>query len=111
MHRVQFELSNKNNNLAHKCICCCCCSVEIMVSQEKNNINFHQLFVNYHKRCKCKFLDKTERTSFVKRSASNNGNNDNRQMSIGSENHDFIGIALFGKHRYAPGELSIINIC
>lgn len=67
--------------------------------------------INYHKRCKCKFRDKTERTSFVNRSASSNGSSDNRHMSIGSENHDFIGIALFGKHRYAPGELSIINIC
>lgn len=47
----------------------------------------------------------------MNRSASSNGNSDNRQMSIGSENQDFIGIALFGKHRYAPGELSIINIC
>lgn len=65
---------------------------------------------NYHKRCKCKFRDRTERTSFVNRNASSNGNNDNRQISIGSENHDLIGIALFGKHRYAPGELSIINI-
>lgn len=71
----------------------------------------NEKFINYHKRCKCRFLDKTERTSFVKRSASNKGNNDNRHISIGSENHDFIGIALFGKHRYAPGELSIINIC
>lgn len=32
-------------------------------------------------------------------------------MSMGSENHDFMGIALFGKHRYAPGELSMMNIC
>lgn len=31
-------------------------------------------------------------------------------MSIGSENQDFIGIALFGKHLYAFGELSMIKI-
>lgn len=31
-------------------------------------------------------------------------------MSMGSENHELIGIALFGKHRYAPGELSIMKI-
>lgn len=66
--------------------------------------------INYHKRCRCKFLDRTERTSLVNRNASNNGNSDNRHISMGSENHDLIGIALFGKHRYAPGELSIINI-
>lgn len=64
----------------------------------------------YHKRCKCKFLDKTDLTSFVKRSASSTGNNDKSDISIGSENHDFIGIALLGKHRYAPGELSIMKI-
>lgn len=46
----------------------------------------------------------------MKRNASNNGNNDSKQMSIGSENHDLIGMALFGKQRYAPGELSMMNI-
>lgn len=73
-------------------------------------INLFTLELSYHKRCKCKFLDNTERTSFVKRNASSNGSSDNKHMSIGSENHDLIGIALLGKHRYAPGELSIMNI-
>lgn len=54
---------------------------------------------SYHRRCKCKFRDNTDRTSFVKRNASNNGNNDSKQISIGSENHDLMGIALFGKQR------------
>lgn len=64
----------------------------------------------YHKRCKCKFLDKTDLTSFVNLNASSNGNKDSKHISIGSENHDFIGIAFWGKHLYAPGELSIIKI-
>jgi hypothetical protein len=58
----------------------------------------------------CKFLDNTDLTSFVNLNASNNGNSDNNEISIGSENHDFIGIALCGKHLYAPGELSMMNI-
>lgn len=64
----------------------------------------------YHKPCKCKFRDKTERTSFVNRNASNMGNNDNNEISMGSENQLFMGIALLGKQRYAAGELSIMNI-
>lgn len=64
----------------------------------------------YHAPCKCKFLDKTERTSFVNLNASNMGNNDNKETSMGSENQLFIGIALLGKQRYAAGELSIMNI-
>lgn len=65
----------------------------------------------YHSRCKWRLRDSTLRTSCVKRSASKSGKSDRRDVSIGSENHDFIGIALFGKHLYAPGELSIMNIC
>ncbi len=65
----------------------------------------------YHKRWKCKLRDNTDLTSFVNLSASKSGSNDNSAMSIGSENHDLIGIALLGKHRYAFGELSMIKIC
>lgn len=64
----------------------------------------------YHRWCSCKLRDKIVRTSFVNRNASSIGSSDNRDVSSGSENHDLIGIALFGKQRYAPGELSIINI-
>lgn len=65
----------------------------------------------YHRWWSCKLRDKIVRTSLVNRNASSIGSRDNRDVSKGSENHDFIGIALFGKQRYAPGELSIINIC
>lgn len=91
-----------------------CECVSVCWFMEKDVSSFHSGFgltLYYHKRCKCKFLDKTERTSFVNRNASNNGKSDNKQISIGSENHDLIGIALFGKQRYAPGELSKMNIC
>lgn len=64
----------------------------------------------YHKRWRCRFRDSTDRTSLVNRSASSSGSSDSRQMSIGSENQDLIGMALFGKQRYAPGELSMMNI-
>lgn len=45
-----------------------------------------------------RFLDRTERTSWVNLNASSKGSKDNRETSIGSENQDFIGIALLGKH-------------
>lgn len=53
----------------------------------------------YHKPCKCRFLESTDRTSFVKRNASSIGSNCNSATSIGSDVQLFIGIALFGKHR------------
>lgn len=52
---------------------------------------------SYHKRCRCKFLDNTDLTSAVKRNASNTGSKFSNAMSVGSENHDFIGIALSEK--------------
>lgn len=48
----------------------------------------------YHSRWRCRFRDSTERTSAVKRSASKTGRRLSRATSDGSENQDFIGIAL-----------------
>lgn len=49
---------------------------------------------DYHILCRCKFLLKTERTSLVKRSASRTGRRFRSAVSLGSQNHDLIGIAL-----------------
>lgn len=50
----------------------------------------------YHMLCRCRFRLSTERTSLVKRSASNTGSRLSKAMSLGSENHDLIGMALSG---------------
>ena len=39
--------------------------------------------------CKCRFIAKTERTSWQNLRASRNGSKANRQVSLGSENHDW----------------------
>lgn len=51
----------------------------------------------YQSRCKWRFLDNTDRTSAVNRSASKTGSRLSNATSVGSENHDFIGIALSAK--------------
>ena len=56
------------------------------------------------------FRLRIERTSDVNRSASRKGNKLRRQVSVGSQNQLFIGIALSGYCRYAGGELSRMKI-
>ena len=49
---------------------------------------------HYQTRCRCKFRDKTDRTSWVNRNASSTGRRLSSAVSIGSENQDLMGIAL-----------------
>ena len=49
---------------------------------------------SYHSEWACKFLLSTERTSLVNLRASKRGSKSNSAVSCGSENQDFIGIAL-----------------
>lgn len=73
----------------------------VLVTAESTNLlNRNKVLAHspsYHSRCKWRFLDKTDRTSAVKRKASNTGNKLSNAMSVGSENHDFMGIALSRK--------------
>lgn len=55
------------------------------------------------------FLLRMERTSETNLRASRTGKRFRRAVSLGSLNHDLIGIALSGYDLYAPGELSRIN--
>lgn len=49
--------------------------------------------------CRCRFLLSTDLTSWQNRKASNIGNKHRSDMSVGSLNHDFIGIALSVKNK------------
>ena len=60
--------------------------------------------------CNCKFLLSTLRKSAQKRKLSNMGRRLRRAVSLGSENQLLMGIALSGYERYAPGELSRMNM-
>ena len=60
--------------------------------------------------CNCKFLLSTLRKSLQKRKLSNMGSKLRRAVSLGSENQLLMGMALSGYDRYAPGELSKMNI-
>lgn len=53
----------------------------------------------YQRRCRCRFRDNTDLTSFVNRRASSMGSSDSSAVSIGSENQLFMGMALLGKQR------------
>lgn len=73
----------------------------VLVTAERTNLlNSSKVLADspsYHNLCKWRFLDNTDRTSAVKRNASNTGNKLSNATSVGSENHDFIGIALSEK--------------
>lgn len=60
--------------------------------------SFFNIFVNHQTCCNCWLRLKIERTSLANRSASKNGNKAKRQVSVGSENHDLIGIAFSAKY-------------
>lgn len=57
----------------------------VFLSQDQNDC---------HALCRCKFRLKTDRTSLQNLKASNIGNKHNNEVSVGSQNHDLIGIAL-----------------
>lgn len=72
----------------------------LVMAESTNLLNSNMVLADspsYHSLCKWRFLDKTDRTSAVKRNASNTGNKLSKAMSVGSENHDFMGIALSAK--------------
>ena len=52
------------------------------------------LFENYHNLCASRFRDSTDLTSDTNLRASKTGNKLSRAVSVGSLNHDLIGIAL-----------------
>ena len=52
---------------------------------------------NYHSLCASRFRDKTDRTSDTNLRASNTGNRLSNAVSVGSLNHDLMGIALSEK--------------
>ena len=53
--------------------------------------------INYHSLCASRFRDKTDRTSDTNLRASNTGNRLSNAVSVGSLNHDLMGIALSEK--------------
>ena len=61
----------------------------------KNIINYN--VINYHSLCASRFRDKTDRTSDTNLRASNTGNRLSNAVSVGSLNHDLMGIALSEK--------------
>ena len=60
-------------------------------------INYY--VINYHSLCASRFRDKTDRTSDTNLRASNTGNRLSNAVSVGSLNHDLMGIALSEKKR------------
>jgi len=75
-----------------------------------NNLKQKQL-TNYHSRCRCRLRLKTDRTSCVKRKASRTGNRLRRAVSIGSENHDLMGIALSATKKNSNPPLTYFRTC
>ena len=61
----------------------------------KNTTNY--IIINYHSLCASRFRDKTDRTSDTNLRASNTGNRLSNAVSVGSLNHDLMGIALSEK--------------
>jgi len=62
----------------------------------------------YQSRCRWRFRLKTLRTSWVKRSASNTGKRFSSAVSIGSLNHDLMGIALSNNKE---GDFVLTQVC
>ena len=55
----------------------------------------------------CKFRPRTERTSEQNLKESKNGNKLSKAVSVGSENHDLIGIALSNKNKLEINNFSL----
>ena len=63
-------------------------------------IKINYYVINYHSLCASRFRDKTDRTSDTNLRASNTGNRLSNAVSVGSLNHDLMGIALSEKKKF-----------